>query len=58
MKKIALVSALSPLSAFAAVPENVTTAISTGGTDAATVAAAVFVAIIGIFAVKLMRKGL
>lgn len=45
-------------SAMAAVPTDVTTAISTAGTDAATVAGAVFVAIVGIFAIKLMRKGL
>ncbi len=45
-------------SAMAAVPTDVTTAISSAGTDAATVAGAVFVAIVGICAIKLMRKGL
>ncbi|BCB27291.1 hypothetical protein SKTS_21770 [Sulfurimicrobium lacus] len=44
--------------AFAAVPTEVTTAISTSGTDAATVASAVFVVLVGIYAIKLMRKGL
>ena len=39
MKKlIAVVSAFSPLAAFAAVPESVTTAISTTQTDAVVVA--------------------
>lgn len=44
--------------AMAAVPTEVTTAISTSGTDAVTVASAVFVVLVGIFAIKLMRKGL
>jgi len=45
-------------SAQAAVPAAVTSAITDAGTDAATVAASVFVVIVGIFAVKLMRRGL
>lgn len=45
-------------SAMAAVPTEVSAAISSSGADAATVAGAVFVAIVGIFAIKLMRKGL
>lgn len=59
LKKVAgfLVS-VAPLSAFAAVPTEVTAAISAGGADAITVASAVLVAIIGVYAVKLMRKGL
>lgn len=44
--------------AMAGVPTSVTTAIETAGTDAATVASAVFVVIVGIFAIKLLRKGL
>lgn len=44
--------------AFAAVPTNVSTAITDGGVDAATVAGLVLVAVVGIFAFKLMRKGL
>lgn len=43
-------------SAFAAVPTEVTTAISTAGSDMATVAGAVFVAIIGLLGFKLMRR--
>lgn len=58
MRKLIVVASLAPLSAFAAVPASVTDALTAGGTDAATVAAAVLVAIIGIFAVKLMRRGL
>lgn len=60
MKKLAAYVAPFALvgAAHAAVPEAVTTAISTGGVDAGTVAAAVLVAIIGIFAIKLMRRGL
>lgn len=45
-------------SAQAAIPANVSTAIETAGTDAAAVAGLVFVAIVGIFAVKLMKRGL
>lgn len=51
-------SALSMGSVFAAVPADVTTAIETAGTDATTVAGAVFAVIVSIFAVKLMRRGL
>ena len=60
MKKISLVVALMTLSnsVFAAVPADVTTAITTAATDSATVATAVLVAIVGIFAIKLMRRGL
>jgi len=59
MKKIILgLASFVPVAAFAAVPTEVTTAISTAGTDAASVAAAVLVVLVGIYAVKLMRKGL
>lgn len=44
--------------AFAAVDPAVTTAINTMATDAATVASAVLVAIIGVVAIKFIRKGL
>ena len=44
--------------AAAAVPAAVTSAIETAGTDSGTVAAAVFVVIVGIFAIKLLRKSL
>lgn len=57
LKKIgSAVVAVAPLSAFAAVPTEVTTAISTAGTDMATVAGAVFVAIIALLGFKLMRR--
>ena len=42
----------------AAVPAEVTTAITTMATDGVTVAAAVLVAIIGVVAIKFIRKGL
>lgn len=45
-------------SVFAAVPADVTTAIGTMATDSATVATAVLVAIIGVVAIKFIRKGL
>lgn len=44
--------------ALAAVPAGVTTAIEDAGTDGATVAAAVLVAVVAIYAFKLMRRGL
>ena len=44
--------------AQAAVPAEVTTAIEGMATDAAAVAALVLVAIIGVVAIKFMRKGL
>lgn len=57
LKKVAgVVAAVSPLSVFAAVPADVTTAISTAGSDMNTIAAAVFVAIIGLLGFKLMRR--
>lgn len=43
-------------SAYAAVPAAVTTAIGDAGTDMVTVATAVFVAVIGLLAFKLMRR--
>lgn len=49
---------LSAGSAFAAVPADVTTALSDAKTDGIVVATAVLVAIVAIYAFKLMRKGL
>lgn len=46
------------VSAVAAVPPGVDTAITEMATDAVTVAAAVLVAIIGVVAIKFIRKGL
>jgi Inovirus Coat protein B len=58
MKKIALGSSLGlfALQSYAAVPASVTTSIETAATDMATVAAAVFVAVIGLLGFKLMRR--
>ena len=57
LKKIAGVAVVAlPLSSFAAVPADVTTAITTAGADMATVAGAVFVAIIGLLGFRLMRR--
>lgn len=47
-----------PFSVQAAVPEAVTTAITTAGTDSVTIATAVLVVIVGIYAFKLMRRAL
>lgn len=55
----AVVAALSVSGAAqAAVPTAVDTAISAMATDAATVATAVLVALIGVVAIKFIRKGL
>lgn len=57
LKKIAGVAvAVLPLSSFAAVPAEVTSAITTAGTDMATVAGAVFVAVIALLGFTLMRR--
>jgi len=60
-RKIAAGSALvagSIGSAMAAVPADVTTALEGAKTDGVTVATAVLVAVVAIYAFKLMRKGL
>jgi uncharacterized membrane protein (UPF0136 family) len=56
--QIALLSTVAVGSASAAVAEGVTTAISTAGTDAAVVGAAMLVVLVGIRAFKLLRKAL
>lgn len=53
---VALMSFSVP--SFAAVDAAITTAITTMAADAVTVAAAVLVAIIGVVAIKFIRKGL
>lgn len=59
MQKIVTFGALTlPLSAFAAVPADVTTALGDMKTDGLAVATVVLVAIIAIAAVKFIRKGL
>jgi len=60
MKK-STIAALSALGAYgssasAALPESVTTAITTAGTDAATLGGAVLVVIVGIVAFKYLRR--
>jgi len=45
-------------SAMAAVPADVTTALESAKTDGVAVATAVLVAVVAIYAFKLMRKGL
>ncbi len=45
-------------SAFAAVPTEVTTAITEAGTDAAVIGGAVLVVIVGIVAFKYMRRAM
>lgn len=54
----ASVCGLFAVSAHAAVPAGVTSAVSDMSADAATVATAVLVAIIGVVAIKFIRKGL
>lgn len=62
MKKrtLALLAALSTVSAgaIAAVPTEVTTAITTAGTDTQIIGSAVLVVIVGIFGLKMLRKAL
>jgi hypothetical protein len=55
---VSAVSLLAAKNAMAAVPATVSDAITTAGTDGATVAGLVLVAVVGIFAFVLMRKGL
>lgn len=54
---IAALSAF-PLSVYAAVPADVTTALGALKDDAITVATAVVVAIVAVYAFKFIRKGL
>lgn len=54
----AFASMVAPLSVFAAVPAEVTTALGDMKTDGLAVAGLVLVAIIAITAVKFIRKGL
>jgi hypothetical protein len=64
MKKIyqkillTLLSVLAAAPTFAAVPAEVTSALTAASADGLTVAAAVLVIIVGIFAIKLMRRAL
>jgi amino acid transporter len=58
LKYFAAVPALAAGSAFAALPAGVDTAISDAGTDGKALAIAVLIALIGIFAIKLMKRGM
>ncbi|MGA0610855.1 major capsid protein [Caldimonas sp. KR1-144] len=60
-KKVAGVLVSAPLfaaPAFAAVPAGVTTALESIGTDGSTVATTILLAVVAIFAIKFLRKGL
>lgn len=57
-KLFSVLALLSPVSVFAAVPADITTALTDTKADAITVATAVLVVIVAIFAFKLMRKAL
>lgn len=58
MKKLSFGAlALAPLSVFAAVPTEVSTALTDGKADAMTVAGLALVIIIAIAAFKYMRRG-
>lgn len=50
--------AMSAGAAHAALPSGVESALTTAGDDAKLVGVAVFVVLVGIFAIKLMRRGL
>jgi hypothetical protein len=59
LKKIAgVLVAVAPLQAFAAVPTEVTTAMTDMKADALVVGAAFLVAVIAIAALKLMRRAI
>jgi hypothetical protein len=59
LRKIgATLVAIAPLSSFAAVPSEVTTALTGMQADALTVAGVVLAAIIAVAAFKFMRRGL
>lgn len=61
MKRIALLAPLSLAgmsAAHAEVPAAVTTAVAALGTDAMSIATTVLVAVVTVFALKFIRKGL
>lgn len=60
MRKLIVGGGLGALSAqaFAAVPEDVSTALTTAATDAGTVAGLVIAAVVVIFGFTLMRRAL
>ncbi|WP_265919175.1 major capsid protein [Cupriavidus nantongensis] len=58
LQALAALAGVAAGNAMAAVPTEVTTALGDAKTDGVTVATAVLVAIVAIFAFKLMRRGL
>jgi hypothetical protein len=54
----AVVLSTVSVGASAAVAEAVTTAVTSAGTDAGTLGSAVLVVLVGIFALKMLRKAL
>lgn len=56
LKFITGASLVAPVAAFAALPAGVETAITAAGTDAAIMAGAILVVLIGIVAFKYLRK--
>ena len=59
MKKLlGVLVGVAPVAAFAAVPEAVSTAITTAGVDGATMAGAVLLVIVTFFGIKILRKAL
>lgn len=60
-KRLSLVPALAlgaMGSAMAAVPAGVTTAVADIGVDGSTIATTILLAVVAIFAIKFLRKGL
>lgn len=58
MRKLAIMAVFaSPLSAFAAVPANVSTSMADGLTDASAVAALGLIIVVGVAVFKYMRRG-
>jgi hypothetical protein len=56
MKYVSAALALAPLSAFAAVPADVTTALADGKTDTAAIALGVLLIVFGIAVFRWMRS--
>lgn len=58
-KRVSLaLAAFAPVASFAAVPAGVTTALADIGVDGSTVATTILLAVVAIFAIKFLRKGL
>lgn len=58
-KKVAgALVAVAPMASFAAVPAGVTTALADIGVDGSAVATTILLAVVAIFAIKFLRRGL